>query len=925
MGNCSSTSSTDGGSQYDQVQAYYKSKGLQSEPQDVQRMIDSYDPANSGPGYDAMWKQLESQHGPREVAAAGAAAAGNGMIPADGSGAAQANYISGYNVVGNTKDPKGILVMVHGLGDTRDPEWVKLCEEHYAREMPHLACILPKAQEKQATVYDGKVMPAWFDIRAVGTDVEDVQGVHGSSDEVLEKVNQFVVEQGWKGTADPPLPTVFAGFSQGALLSLTAALKNNSSPAPASRAIDVKGVASMGGFIGAETATLGLNQQSQVSPFRLGVFHGKADTVVPTSMVWGATKRLKETPATANSVAVGPFEEYPGLEHDTSEKMMKQDVLQFLKETLPAAHTGHTHWSAAQDNTTTTTSNNTSVVHTSNSNSNNSNNASVITTTTAAAPQSPPVTRGMAMTEPLHTVTTTTTNNTVNNASLHGQLSTIPVYSNSGQFQHQQTTRGDFDAGNGLMASTTTTSVMAPAPTTIVQHSHQQLNQSPQQQQFIVTTQPNQQPVSVVAGGVPTARSVTPIAGGYAVHPTPAQVATMTIGGGAPAAVAPPTVVDNFTAPVKPFIMQQQPQQQQQQQQYHQYQQQPVKQDVLVSPSAPAPLPVAATAPAPVPAPLGQDLTLSSSVGSAHGGRSMVVLTSPPVNQPLSAAADRSVVLQQEPHHHNPQYTATVADEVHRQMPNKHLLHDTYGHTTMRPQPTVIAGPPQWNNNNAVPHIVRQHGPSLITSENKAIDATYTKLSLDEHRAKQREATIAFGSVHGVNMGNDGKGYVVKTDHYGAAVEAAPAAAADDNVSEVGSTVSRRSTRTLSGKQVLESMLGGTHGQSPSKKRRGAAYTTPKRSYHQESNVNSAVHQLANAYASPSDEKNPFAALNKPRAGSGMRMSHFNSQGPSIIREELDKEDSVIAARTLDDHRDSARTETKWFERTKYTMDDFGR
>ena len=229
-------------------------------------------------------------------------------------------YIDSVKVIGNTSTPKALLILIHGLSN-REEQWIRLCEEVYTKEMPDLLCMLPQAQEHEVTLLK-RSATSWYDIVKPATEVADKEGVLGSAKEILDYVNSECKNNGWG-----PLPTVFGGFSQGGLVSLTATLINASTDG----GVAVKGVASLCGFMGSQSALFGLSD-TKPKPFSFGVFHGAEEKIVPLPMIKGASEAVKS--ALGDGICVGPYIEYPGLDHAMNDQMMKVDVLAFLKQTL---------------------------------------------------------------------------------------------------------------------------------------------------------------------------------------------------------------------------------------------------------------------------------------------------------------------------------------------------------------------------------------------------------------------------------------------------------------------------------------------------------------------------------------------------------------------------------------------------------------
>ena len=115
-------------------------------------------------------------------------------------------------------DATHAFIWLHGLGDSGHGH------EDVVRMLPLAAgvaarFILPHAPSRPVTVNLGAIMPAWYDIRAIGGRDHDVGGIRDAAD----KVSLFVDREIERGL--PPERIFLAGFSQGGVVALQIALR----------------------------------------------------------------------------------------------------------------------------------------------------------------------------------------------------------------------------------------------------------------------------------------------------------------------------------------------------------------------------------------------------------------------------------------------------------------------------------------------------------------------------------------------------------------------------------------------------------------------------------------------------------------------------------------------------------------------------
>ncbi len=175
------------------------------------------------------------------------------------------------------RDASHVFLWLHGLGDSGHGHGpvvraLTLPESVSAR------FILPHATPRPVTVNSGAIMPAWYDIRALGGGDHDVGGIRYAADQV----SLFIDRELDRGL---PSERIFVcGFSQGGCVGLQVALRYP---------------ARLGGAVGlstyiADTGSLA-NEASEANR-RLPVFlgHGMRDPMVPVAAMSDARRVLED-------------------------------------------------------------------------------------------------------------------------------------------------------------------------------------------------------------------------------------------------------------------------------------------------------------------------------------------------------------------------------------------------------------------------------------------------------------------------------------------------------------------------------------------------------------------------------------------------------------------------------------------------------
>jgi len=117
-------------------------------------------------------------------------------------------------------DPQASLIVLHGLGASGD-DFVPVCEQLDLAAVGPVRHVLPHAPMRPVTINGGYVMPAWYDILALGgASAEDESGLRSSQALVEELIAREVA----RGVA--PSRIVLAGFSQGCAMALLTGLRH---------------------------------------------------------------------------------------------------------------------------------------------------------------------------------------------------------------------------------------------------------------------------------------------------------------------------------------------------------------------------------------------------------------------------------------------------------------------------------------------------------------------------------------------------------------------------------------------------------------------------------------------------------------------------------------------------------------------------
>ena len=192
---------------------------------------------------------------------------------------------------------RATVVLLHGLGDSGEG-W-RGGAQMLASLLPFgVEIVLPTAPTRPVTLNMGMPMPAWYDLKGLGSsrDLETCDGIDESAATVDELLRWAAVPRappadgtaeevvcaaaGGDSTAEA-LPVVLAGFSQGGALSLYKGLRTPS----------LAGVVCMSGYLPLASSFAAFPKSGAKRPPPVRMFHGAVDEVVRHE--WGLQTEAK--------------------------------------------------------------------------------------------------------------------------------------------------------------------------------------------------------------------------------------------------------------------------------------------------------------------------------------------------------------------------------------------------------------------------------------------------------------------------------------------------------------------------------------------------------------------------------------------------------------------------------------------------------
>jgi phospholipase/carboxylesterase len=160
--------------------------------------------------------------------------------------------------------PGASVIVLHGLGASGD-DFVPVCEQLDLADCGPVRYVLPHAPQRPVTINGGYVMPAWYDILALGGQgADDVAGLQAS----MALVQGLIAREVTRGV--PSERIVLAGFSQGCAMTLLTGLRHAQRLAGL---VGLSGYLPLAGQTAAERSAA-----NQATPIFLA--HGRRDPII---------------------------------------------------------------------------------------------------------------------------------------------------------------------------------------------------------------------------------------------------------------------------------------------------------------------------------------------------------------------------------------------------------------------------------------------------------------------------------------------------------------------------------------------------------------------------------------------------------------------------------------------------------------------
>jgi len=207
----------------------------------------------------------------------------------------------------------GTVLFMHGLGDS-PMGWAGEMA-HIQSKLPHLKFVLPAAPNMPVTLNGGMVMPAWHDLKSLGTIADDdFSGLDASTRNIQDIIQKEAAIIGSERI-------VVGGFSQGAAMALVSGYSFPSK---------LGGIVAMSGYLPRfhRFSSTVLHASNAKTPTLIA--HGTSDPIVHVR----AAEKTKEV--LAASCIPFEFKLYDGMPHSACDQEI-QDVMDFISQLLPSA------------------------------------------------------------------------------------------------------------------------------------------------------------------------------------------------------------------------------------------------------------------------------------------------------------------------------------------------------------------------------------------------------------------------------------------------------------------------------------------------------------------------------------------------------------------------------------------------------------
>jgi len=218
---------------------------------------------------------------------------------------------------GDEKRTSGLVVLMHGLGDT-SAGWADVADA-LADALPHVKFVLPTARTQPVSLNGGASMPSWYDIVGLSDRAsETCDGIDDSRAYVAGLIREHAPPGGASRV-------VLGGFSQGGALALYAGLQMDGEP--------LAGVFCLSGYL-PNARAFRVAPRARSTPVWMA--HGTSDEVVRYELAVDTERELRE-----RGVASLTLSTYRGMGHHVVPEELR-DLLGFVKRALPAAASDRT-------------------------------------------------------------------------------------------------------------------------------------------------------------------------------------------------------------------------------------------------------------------------------------------------------------------------------------------------------------------------------------------------------------------------------------------------------------------------------------------------------------------------------------------------------------------------------------------------------
>ncbi len=207
-------------------------------------------------------------------------------------------------------NPQASVIILHGLGASGD-DFAPVCEQMDLRPVGAVRYVLPHAPMRPVTINNGFVMPAWYDILALGGPAREDEAGLRASQAIVESLIAREVERGVA-----PSRIVVGGFSQGCAMALLTGLRHRDKLA---------GIVGLSGYLPlAEQTASERSDANRDTPIFLA--HGRFDPMIALPRALASRDAL---------IALGcdvRWHEYP-MQHSVCLPEI-EDLQRFLLQTL---------------------------------------------------------------------------------------------------------------------------------------------------------------------------------------------------------------------------------------------------------------------------------------------------------------------------------------------------------------------------------------------------------------------------------------------------------------------------------------------------------------------------------------------------------------------------------------------------------------